>query len=65
MENVFIVMFPTVLMIHLVFLSQAMSKLQELSPTITRPNQGYVTRWGGMIDMYIWIGKYWETLDKR
>lgn len=42
-----------------------MSKLHELSATITRPNQGSVTRWGGMIEIYIWIGKHWDTLEKR
>ena len=64
MKNVFFLL-PTDLLIHFVFLSQATSKLQELSPTITRPNQGLVTWWGGIVDIYIWIGKHWETLDKR
>ena len=67
MENdlLAIVLILTVFLKHFVFLSQAMSKLQELSPTITRPNQGSVTRWGGMIDIYIWIGKHWETIENR
>jgi len=45
MEYVYIGLLPTVLLIHFILLSQAMSKLQELSPTNTRPNQGSVTRW--------------------
>ncbi len=41
MENdlLSIVLILTVFLNHFVFLSEAMSKLQELSPTITRPNQ--------------------------
>ncbi len=42
--------------------SQAMTTLRELNDDITRPNQGSVTRWGGMIDIYMWVAKYWDTL---
>jgi hypothetical protein len=41
---------------------QAMTDLRQLNDAITRPNQGSVTRWGGMIDIYIWVAKYWDTL---
>ena len=44
---------------------QAMETLRKIDETITRPNPGSATRWGGMIDIYIWIGKHWETLDKH
>ena len=48
--------------LNLMFNSQAMNALRELNEDITRPNQGSVTRWVGMIDIYMWIAKYWETL---
>ena len=39
-----------------------MTSLRKLNDNITRPNQGSVTRWGGMIDIYMWVAKYWDTL---
>ena len=41
---------------------QAISALSKLNDEITRPNQGSVTRWGRMIDIYTWVEKYWDTL---
>jgi hypothetical protein len=41
---------------------RAMTSLRKLNDNITRPNQGSVTRWGGMIDIYMWVAKYWDTL---
>lgn len=50
------------MILKLLCFTQGMDALRDLNKSITRPNQGSVTRWGGMIDIYMWIGKYWETL---
>jgi hypothetical protein len=39
--------------LNLMFHSQTMSALREWNENITRPNQGSVTKWGGMIDIYM------------
>ena len=33
-----------------------MGHLRTLDASVTRPNSGSVTRWGGMIDIYMWVG---------
>ncbi len=38
-----------------------MASLRKLNDDITRPNQGSVTRWGGMIGIYMWVAKYRDT----
>jgi hypothetical protein len=43
---------------------RAMTSLRKLSDNITRLNQRSVTGWGGMIDIYIWVAKYWDTLSQ-
>jgi len=50
------------MILNLLCFTQGMDALRDLNKSITRPNQGSVTRWGGMIDIYMRIGKYWETL---
>ncbi len=53
------------MMLKLLCFTQGMVAFRNLNRSITRPNQGSVTRWGGMIDIYMWIGKYWETLVRN
>ncbi len=50
------------MILKLLCFTQGMDALRDLNMSITRPNHGSVTRWGGMIAIYMWIGKYWETL---
>ena len=33
-----------------------MGHLRTLDASVTRPNSGSVTKWGGMIDIYMWVG---------
>ena len=40
-----------------------MNKLREKKPGTTRPNPGSPTRWGGVVDIYIWIGIHQQALD--
>ena len=50
---------------HILLVQQAMNHLQAISKNVTRPNSGSVTRWGGMIDIYIWIGKHASILESQ
>ena len=42
-----------------------MGHLRSLDKNVTRPNSGSTTRWGGMIDIYMWIGQHCALLHNE